>query len=112
MRAIPSPVESTVPVSRTSIRLSKSLICCFNISLISDARISITDLASSRCSPDRPSFLARKRSPQTLELRSYAAVEHAALELHDCAAEKVWDHGGLGDDALAGLTLENPVDAG
>src|SRR5262249_23654071 len=111
MRAMPSPVESTVPVSRTSIRLSKSLISCFSISLISDARICITDL-SPRCFLDRPSFLARTRSSQTLALPSQAAVERPALEVHDRAAEELWEDARVGDDAFAGLMLENLVDAG
>src|SRR5438876_12200450 len=83
MRAIPSPAESTTPVSRTSSCFSNSLICSRMTSLISAARICI-DL-----SPRRLRAALAHLLPQTAELRLQAAIVHGTPGVEHDPTQKV-----------------------
>src|ERR1051325_2016249 len=91
MRAIPSPVASTMPVSRTSTRSSKSLICCLRMSLISAARISIESLSSTSGAAAAPPCYdsSRQRATQALQAGAHAAVVHSPLQRDDDSAEQL-----------------------
>src|SRR5215831_11722716 len=79
MRAMPSPQESTRPVSRTAIEPSKPLISFLSISLISDGRMS----AINSCSG-----LTRKFQLRFVEPPCEAAVVCLAAEFGNHAAQQ------------------------
>src|SRR5262252_8969327 len=86
MRAIPSPVERIVPVSRTSI-------CSRMTSLISAARICIP------CSPCGALRAALGHRPREAgELCAYAAVVYRAGDVEDDSPEQIGVHLGGRDD--------------
>src|SRR6185295_16388634 len=85
MRAIPSPVERTMPVSRTSSRFSYSRICSRMMSLISAARICI-----SLFPPARGSVAALGHVfCETRELRPQAPVVDDATDVEDDSAQEL-----------------------
>ena len=90
MRAMPSPHDSTRPVSRTSISRPYSAIWRLMTSLISAGRISMFDVSS--CLSDRRSLAysaggSGELFGETGELRAHAAVVDLAFGLDHDAAE-------------------------
>src|SRR5258705_5999680 len=75
---MPSPVDSTVPVSLTSICLPYVLICSRRMRLISSALISIFAF-----SPVCLESSALQLAAHPLELRADAAVPHLGSQLRD-----------------------------
>src|SRR5881409_2204022 len=82
MRAMPSPQESTMPVSRTSSCFAYSLICSRMMSLISAARICIAVPPGRRLAAALGHLLrqARELGPQAPVIDRPADVEHDATE--------------------------------
>src|SRR5580765_3746647 len=82
---MPSPVESTVPVSETSTVLPYPLICSRRIRLISSARISI-------CATPFQDFVLDRRALEPVahafELPAQAAVVLRRAHLGDDAADQ------------------------
>src|SRR2546425_11408455 len=78
MRAMPSPQESTMPVSRTSSCFAYSLICSRMMSLISAARICIAIPPGRRLATALGHLLreARELGPQAPVVDRPADVEH------------------------------------
>src|SRR5262245_57867830 len=92
-RAMPSPTESTVPVSATSISRPYSLISRFRMSVISAGLMSIDPLSSE---------LLRETDVELGQLGSQAAVEDHAADAGDRAAQQRGIHALLQLDLLAG----------
>src|SRR5208282_2831459 len=90
-RAMPSPTDSTWPVSATLASVSNAAICCFRISEISAGRISISDGSLHGVL-------------QALQAGFQAGVVEAGADAHDEAAEQVGCHALIDVDvAVAGL---------
>src|SRR5262249_3933663 len=117
MRAIPSPVDSTRPVSRTSTSRSYSWIWRLMISLISAARISIPSVPPSEAvAPARAVGAAGgglqerptsgNAGGQPFELRAQAAVVHGAFDVDEDAAEQRRFDVLLADDRATALARE------
>src|SRR5438094_10524022 len=87
MRAMPSPAESTKPVSRTSSCFSYSLIWSRMTSLISAARICIDLFPPGPLGATLGHLLA-----QADELRPEAPVVHRAVDVEDHTPEEVRVH--------------------
>src|SRR4030042_5517470 len=98
---MPSPIESTVPVSATSISRPYSLISRFRMSVISPGLMSILSDPSFRCArlgaiPGRDplacasprGFLPRQIRAQLAQLRPQTPVEDQIADLRDDAAEQ------------------------
>src|SRR5689334_20540259 len=101
MRAMPSPVERTIPVSRTSSCLAYSLICSRMMSLISAARICIAVF-----SPPRGLGAALGHPlRQALELGLHAAIVHGPAHVERDTAQE------LGVDLRGGENLPPPREA-
>src|SRR5271166_6903185 len=76
MRAMPSPTDSTWPVSATFASVSNAAICCLRISEISAGRISI-------------SGSSLHRVLQALQTGFQTCVVQPCADLHDQAAQQV-----------------------
>src|SRR5580704_9948491 len=100
MRAIPSPHESTRPVSLTVIEPSKPLISLRRISLISDGLISAMAVDFLAASAGQPAL-------GLAEARSQAAVVDFSLQLGHDAAEQRFVHLHGRDYGLAHHHLES-----
>src|SRR5574340_1804772 len=104
MRAIPSPQDSTRPVSRTSTSRPYSLIWRLMTSLISAGRISMvsSNLLEGRC--------ARELFGEPLQLSPYAAVVHFTLDLDEHAAQQLRLQHHRGQHVLSGQAGERRHD--
>ena len=80
---MPSPIESTVPVSATSISRPYSLISRFRMSVISPGLMSIGLVLI-----ERAAVAAREAGAELTELRAQAAVEDEVADLRDGAADE------------------------
>src|SRR3954469_14221392 len=83
---MPSPVESTVPVSATSTCLPYPLICSRRMRLISSARISAMLFCSVTAKGSEGRVL--QLFAHALELRAEAAVQHRRANLSHRAADQ------------------------
>src|ERR671931_291636 len=92
MRAMPSPQESTMPVSRTSSCFSYPLICSRMMSLISAARICIARF------PPGLGFARGHLLRQARQLRPHAAIVNGPPDIEHDAAEKIRIDLGRGED--------------
>src|SRR2546423_12710839 len=104
---MPSPVESTVPVSETSTCLPYPLICSRRIRLISSARISICP------TPFQKTLDRRALEPiaHALELAAQAAGELGGADLGDDPADQRGIGFGIWDDVAAGHLLDHNLQA-
>src|SRR5258706_4037518 len=85
MRAIPSPAESTVPVSATSTRAVRPPSCSLMMRVISSARISMTPLLFGSLVLDEP-------RAQGTEAAAHGAVVRLAAEADEEAPEDLGFH--------------------
>src|SRR5438477_5825272 len=104
---MPSPVESTVPVSETSTCLPYPLICSRRIRLISSARISIC------ATPFQKTLDRRGLEPiaHALELAAQAAVVLGGADLGDDAADQRGIGPGVEDDVAPGHLFHRALQA-
>src|SRR5882724_2670104 len=106
MRAMPSPQESTTPVSRTSSCFSYSLICSRRMSLISAARICIAVFPPGRRLAAAHGHLLRQAS----ELGPQAPIVDRPADVeHDAADQLRVDLGG-GENPLAAREAPRQLD--
>src|SRR5437762_3001157 len=112
MRAMPSPQESTMPVSRTSSCFSYSLICSRMMSLISAARICIAVPPGRRLAAALGHLLrqAGELGPQAPVVDRPADVEHDPAD--QLGAEPGLAERGRRPIELLARRLEGPVLAG
>src|SRR5438046_2182701 len=94
MRAMPSPQESTTPVSRTSSCFSYSLICSRMMSLISAARICIAVFPPGRRLAAAHGHLLRQAS----ELGPQAPIVDRPADVEHHTPEQLWVEIGGGKD--------------
>src|SRR5439155_1920645 len=105
MRAMPSPEESTKPVSRTSSCFSYSLIWSRMTSLISAARICIDLFPPGSLGATLGHLLA-----QAEELRLEASVVHRAVEIEHHAPQELGIHLGRREHLAAPAQAADQVD--
>src|SRR3990170_6770179 len=96
MRAMPSPISTTVPTSTDSAFPRKPLIWALMISVISDDVVAIS----------LPVLLALQLLAERVQLGAQRCVDEVIAHLHGGAADELGLDLELGLDALAGRSLE------